>query len=54
MKSNANSLPYDAAICGEFSIPKELLYNLRIPSIVIASSKSPKSLQLHAKEMAEL
>ena len=54
MKANANSLPYDAAICGDFSIPKELLHNVRIPSMVLASSKSPKSLRLPVKEIAEL
>lgn len=54
MKANANSLPYDAALCGDFSIPKELLKNVTTPSLVIASSKSPKTLQLPAKEVAEL
>ena len=54
MKANANSLPYDAALCGDFSIPKELLPNVTIPSIVIASTKSPKSLREPAKEVAEL
>ncbi len=54
MKANANSLPYDAALCGDFSIPKELLSSVTVPSIVIASSKSPKSLRLPTQEVAEL
>jgi pimeloyl-ACP methyl ester carboxylesterase len=45
MKANADSLPYDAIICGDFNIPKQLVGSINIPAIVIDSSKSPKMLR---------
>jgi hypothetical protein len=41
MKAIANSLPYDAAVCGDFNIPKDLVTSIKIPTIVIDSKKSP-------------
>jgi len=45
MKSNANSLPYDAAVCGDFEIPKDIVSSVSIPVLVIDSIKSPKILR---------
>jgi pimeloyl-ACP methyl ester carboxylesterase len=45
MKANANSLPYDAAICGDFQVPKEQAGSVLIPTLVIDSEKSPKMLR---------
>ena len=45
MISNANSLPYDAAVMGNFLVPNEILASINIPTMVIASTKSPQSLQ---------
>ena len=45
MKANANSLPYDAAVCGDFEIPKNLVSTISIPVLVIDSTKSPEILR---------
>ena len=45
MKANANSLPYDAAVCGDFEIPKNLVSAISIPVLVIDSLKSPEILR---------
>lgn len=45
MKANANSLPYDAAVCGNFTLPVEELSAVYTPAMVIDSTKSPQSLR---------
>ena len=45
MKANANSLPYDVAVCGDFEIPKNLVSAISIPVLVIDSTKSPEILR---------
>jgi len=45
MKANANSLPYDVAVCGDFEIPKNLGSSVSIPVLVIDSTKSPEILR---------
>lgn len=45
MKANANSLPYDAAVCGDFEIPKSIVSSISIPVLVIDSTKSPEILR---------
>jgi len=54
MKANAASLPYDAAICGDFEVPKQLVASILIPTIVIDSSKSPRMLRNGARTVAEM
>ncbi len=54
MKANANSLPYDAYICGDFNIPKQQVSSLTMPTLVIASTKSPAMLRNAAHAVAEL
>lgn len=54
MKANAPSLPYDAAVCGDFNIPEELVGSIHIPTIVIESTKSPKMLRDAVGAVAEL
>jgi pimeloyl-ACP methyl ester carboxylesterase len=54
MKANAASLPYDAAVCGDFNIPKELVGSINIPAIVIDSTKSPKMLRDAVRAVTEL
>ncbi len=54
MKANAASLPYDAAVCGDFNIPKTLVGALNTPAIVIDSVKSPKNLREAVRAVAEL
>lgn len=53
MKHNAASLPNDAAVCGDFKLPKELLSSIKIPAIVIDSLKSPQSLRIPVEAVAE-
>ena len=53
MKANANSLPYDAAVCGDFNIPTEQTVLVTIPTIVIDSEKSPKVLRDAVQAVAE-
>ncbi len=53
MKHNAASLPNDAAVCGDFNLPKELLSSIKIPAIVIDSLKSPQSLRKPVQAVAE-
>jgi pimeloyl-ACP methyl ester carboxylesterase len=45
MKANAASLLYDAAVCGDFNIPKQQVSAVNIPTIVLDSTKSPKMLR---------
>ncbi len=45
MKANANSLPYDAAMCGDFKIPVNETKAVTIPTLVVDSIKSPKMLR---------
>lgn len=53
MKHNAASLANDAAVCGDFNLPKELLSSIKLPAIVIDSSKSPQSLRKPAHAVAK-
>jgi pimeloyl-ACP methyl ester carboxylesterase len=54
MIANANSLPYDAAVMGNFKVPKNVLASINIPVMVIASAKSPQSLRKPSQIVAEL
>ena len=45
MKANANSLPYDVAVCGDFEIPKNLGSAVTIPVLVVDSTRSPEILR---------
>ncbi|MHA4812600.1 alpha/beta fold hydrolase [Flavitalea flava] len=53
MKANANALPYEAAIMGDFRMPKKIVASLRIPTLVLASDKSPEILREPALLVAE-
>ena len=54
MKSNAASLPYDAAVCGDFKIPEQLIRSLNNNTIVIESTKSPKMLRDAVQSVVKL
>jgi len=41
----AHTLPYESAIMGDFSFPEELVASIRIPTLVLGGSKSPKPLR---------
>ncbi|PSL43855.1 pimeloyl-ACP methyl ester carboxylesterase [Chitinophaga niastensis] len=53
MKANANSLPYDAAIMGNFLMPIDQVSAVKVPTIVIDSEKSPEALRKPAQVVAE-
>jgi pimeloyl-ACP methyl ester carboxylesterase len=54
MKANANSLPYDASVCGDFNIPIQQVSSVTMPTLVIDSTKSPAMLRNAARAVAEL
>jgi pimeloyl-ACP methyl ester carboxylesterase len=54
MKKNAASLPYDAAVCGDFNLPKEQLSSVTIPTLVIDSQQSPDMLRDAVQAVAEV
>lgn len=49
----AHTLPYDAAIMGDCTIPAEKLNNLKIPVWIGTGGKADMKTQLGAKELAE-
>jgi pimeloyl-ACP methyl ester carboxylesterase len=54
MKANANSLPYDAAVLGNFIMPKDQIAAIHIPAMAIDSEKSPALLRKPVEEVAAL
>jgi pimeloyl-ACP methyl ester carboxylesterase len=53
MKAIANSLPYDAAIMGDFSLPTKTVSSIKVPTIVIGGEKSPSSLRIAVDAVAK-
>lgn len=53
MKAIAASLPYDAAVCGDFNLPAKQLAAIKLPAIVIDSTKSPAMLRNAVKAAAD-
>ncbi|MDB5031354.1 alpha/beta hydrolase [Mucilaginibacter sp.] len=53
MKANAGSLPYDAEIMGDGSMPAKQISAITIPAIAIAGEKSPDMLRKAAHAVAE-
>ncbi len=53
MKHHAASLPNDAAVCGDFNLPKGILTSIETPSLVIDSIKSPVVLRNAVQAAAE-
>jgi pimeloyl-ACP methyl ester carboxylesterase len=53
LKAVAHTLPYDAAVLGDFSLPKERLASVAVPTIVIAGEKSPIELRSAVDAVAE-
>jgi pimeloyl-ACP methyl ester carboxylesterase len=54
MKANANSLPYDAAVMGDFIMPKDQIAAIQIPALVIDSEKSPALLRKPVEVVASI
>ncbi|MFG0284619.1 MAG: alpha/beta fold hydrolase [Phycisphaerales bacterium JB039] len=49
----AHTLPYDAAVMGDFSLPREMIASVRIPTLIAAGEKSPPVLRNAALAVAE-
>jgi len=54
LKAVANSLPYDSAIMGDFSLPTKRAGALTMPTLVIAGAKSMPVLRAAAQRLAEV
>lgn len=53
LKATANTLPYDAAIMGDFSFPTQRVASVRVPTLVIAGEKSPPVLRDAVQAVAD-
>ncbi|WP_019930487.1 alpha/beta fold hydrolase [Nocardia sp. BMG111209] len=53
MKGVAASLPYDAAIMGDFEVPARQLSTLTVPTLVIGGAKSPANLRQATRAVAD-
>ncbi len=53
LKAVAHTLPYDAAIMEDFKVPVQIASLVKVPSLVMAGSKSPASMQNAEKKLAE-
>jgi pimeloyl-ACP methyl ester carboxylesterase len=53
LKVVAHTLPYDAAIMGDFSLPAKRAAAVKIPTLVGGGEKSPSSMQNAVKQLAE-
>jgi pimeloyl-ACP methyl ester carboxylesterase len=53
LKAVAHTIPYDAAVMGDFSLPEERAASVKIPTLVGGGEKSPASMQNAVKKLAE-
>jgi pimeloyl-ACP methyl ester carboxylesterase len=53
MKAIASSLPYDAAVMGDFSLPAKIVAAVNVPALAIAGEKSPALLQKSVKAVTD-
>lgn len=54
LRASAHTLPYDAAILGDFSLPEKRLREIRTPTILMAGTKTTPDLRASAKAAAAL
>ncbi len=54
LKAVANSLPYDAAVMGDFSLPTRRAASVTIPTLVLSGEKSMPVLRQAAARLAEV
>ncbi len=52
LTANAHTLPYDAAVMGDFSFPHDLVASVRVPTLIMAGEKSPRVLRNAAQAVA--
>jgi pimeloyl-ACP methyl ester carboxylesterase len=53
LKAVAHTLPYDAAVMGDFSLPTQRAASVKIPTMVGGGEKSPSSMQNAVKQLAD-
>lgn len=53
LKANAHTLPYDAAIMGDFTFPERRVAAIRVPTLIMAGEKSEKVLRNAAQAVAQ-
>lgn len=53
MRAAAHTLPYDAAVMGDFELPAQMLASVRVPVVVAAGEKTTATLQRAAQATAE-
>ena len=53
LKAVAHTLPYDAAVLGDFSLPKERAASVAVPTLAIGGEKSPVELRSAVSAVAE-
>lgn len=53
LKAVAHTLPYDAAVMGDFTLPSAMLGSINMSTLVIGGEKSPEVLRNAVKETAE-
>lgn len=51
--SVAHTLPYDIAVMGDYSVPKDVAAKVTVPTLVFGGAKSPAKLQNAVKAVAE-
>jgi pimeloyl-ACP methyl ester carboxylesterase len=52
-ESVANTLSYDVAIMGNYSVPKNIVGSINVPTLVIGGEKSPHNIRNAIKAVAE-
>ena len=53
LKAVAHTLPYDAAVLGDFSLPRERAASVAVPTFVIGGEKSPVELRSAVSAVAQ-
>ena len=53
LKAVAHTLPYDAAVLGDFSVPRDRAASVAVPTFVIWGGKSPVELRSAASAVAD-
>lgn len=54
LKKVAHTLPYDVAVLGDFSLPREKAASVKIPTLISGGGKSQATLQQAVKRLSEI
>jgi pimeloyl-ACP methyl ester carboxylesterase len=54
MRSTAHTLPYDAAVMGDFALPAERLASIKVPVVAVAGEKTAPMLKRAVREAARV